>query len=154
MAGDAFLILDAMYKVLKAQTLLREFIYDEMAELLVRLGKDHYNAAIRVLQDMKLSNDPDKQIIIAVANLAASYEMFTKNIEHRHTWRRATLNILNPSYWIDTVRSEKFDKEDYWHSAHSAALISTCYAYLNENELVKKYSEMSLNSIVGYIEKS
>lgn len=132
---DIMEFFESIQPVLEDWTKMSEYIKNEMAELLQKMGDVHYRAAISALEDRRKSNNPDVQTGMALNSLYEAYQFFYETAADDSV-TTTTKNILG------SYMTYGFKMPPKVHAAmracETAVLIAMCYRELKEPALVEE----------------
>jgi len=86
-------------------TTLKDFIHNEMAELLLKLGDSQYRAAIDALSQINRSSLPTREVESAITCLRLAYETFYLNA--KPSYKDIVLDELGSTFLLSQRASAK-----------------------------------------------
>lgn len=121
--------------------LIRSFVDGgEMSQVLQEIGDNHYNAAIRALEDLRGSAEPYREAESAITSLREAREIFIG---------RTTCRFLG---LIDPLFSARIS--GYKGACATSVLIALCYQYLGDKILSNRYLEDAKVQFESYAQAS
>lgn len=145
MAMELLAFLGQIKSAIKTLTTLKNFIRNEMAEFLLKLGDSQYRAAIDALRQIERSSDPRREIGSAITCLRLAYETFYLNA-------KSSYSALDNFGSIFLFKVPNYIKA-YRKPFECSMLIALCYKDLGEYSLEKTYLKKAKKCFDIYFEK-
>jgi hypothetical protein len=130
------------YKLLGfvGEKIASKFWDDALPEILRALGDNHYDTAIEALQLRKYSQNPSREVTIAISHLLATRNALVK------AWEKYSNSWLI----IWTKRTSASEAEDWKKMCEVACLLATSYHFLEEKTLAIKFMDEALECFGRY----
>ncbi len=125
---------------------IRKFVHDDLDRVLAALGRVEYAAAIRSLEDARVSANPDRERALAVGHLQTAYEIF-----HGLATKRGWKAFLGDAADFLTLRPSRRKRTAYRSACEAGMLIATCYRALGDKRLSVRYANRAKECFDAYV---
>jgi len=122
------LSIEALRNVYTAYRFSSKFIF-ATEDVIEKIGSNEFNAALRSLKDMRISDNPERELNMAITQFRSSLEHFVSKSQGIF----ASYNVMKKQF-------------------QTALLISICYYCINERALCEQYRALSVNYFSEWLE--
>lgn len=130
----------------KTYEMLKSFVENEMADLLMKIGEVHYHTAIQHLRDAKMSSNPNEQILLAVGSFLTARNFLLEGLPKGFEAWMAEVDILGLGHSA-IQRAYTIRKNAYV----ATILVILCYRYLNQPHLIRQYINTAESDFEKYV---
>ncbi|HYX29900.1 MAG TPA: hypothetical protein VE863_15270 [Pyrinomonadaceae bacterium] len=130
--------LSTLYSATTTLHELRSFIRDELSRLLEEIGDNEFANAIEALKDARISQNPTREIGEAILRLRSASLTFISLAERV---RGNLLRVLFTGFFRGESKLWLLEMNFYQKACQSMVIMSVCYKYLGEEELMRKQIE-------------